>query len=348
MGSHAVVVPPVRPAALLSFILARCAHPTTLVVCSTSTDFVQRCVYDDATDETDETGESDRRGDTMQPLHTASLLQVAVARHIRVAFVPTVAHLRGFLAAFDLAASRVPAPPQVLISDSNSISGSNSKSSSNNNALSSAVNRGDCALVVYDFVRLHKGTSEWSGQGLSASAAVLAEAGWRTGLDVLVVESGALVEDETSGTRQGSMLDKRAPVLSTAARKQLQRAGYPLRTERVRSVLARWFTLRQQLDEWRQMAEPGDSKEEEGTKTAVLEEQADAQSVEQGQAERGANEKDEKEASSPEEADKVAAADEQEVGTTNTVQARPVRTFVKDSEDEDDGLSDDEMLTPNK
>ncbi|CAK7222463.1 hypothetical protein SBRCBS47491_004873 [Sporothrix bragantina] len=192
MGNHAVVAPPVRPAALLSYILARCAHPTTLIVCSTSPDFVQRCVHDDNNEGDDSITES---------LHTASLLQVAVARHIRVAFVPTVAHLRGFLAAFDLAASRVPAPPQVLISDSNS---------SSSNSFSHSVNRGDRVLVVYDFVRLHRATSEWSGQGLGASVAVLAEAGWRTGLDVLVVESGVLVssvqplqsvEDETPVTK---------------------------------------------------------------------------------------------------------------------------------------------------
>ncbi|CAK7211757.1 hypothetical protein SCUCBS95973_001227 [Sporothrix curviconia] len=197
MGNHAVVETPVRPAALLSFILARCTHPTTLIVCSSSADFVQRCAHDDYYD-----------GDgCTEPLHTASLLQVAVARHVRVAFVPTVAHLRSFLAAFNLAASRMPPPPVVVSSGSNS--------SNDNDPERLSVSRGDRALVVYDFVRLHKGTSEWSGQGLGASTAVLAEAGWRTGLDVLVVESGAPVTGETPDAKQETVLDTRAPVLTS-------------------------------------------------------------------------------------------------------------------------------------
>ncbi|KAL1889335.1 hypothetical protein Sste5346_008990 [Sporothrix stenoceras] len=330
MGSPVVIVLPVRPAALLSHILEHCTYPTTLVICSTSTDFVQRCAND-----------AGQHGDTDgSVLHTASLLQVAVARHIRVAFVPTVAHLRGFLAALDLKASRVPAPPtaEVLL-----LSG----------GAPPPARRGDHTLVVYDFLRLHRDTSEWSSQGLSASAAVLVEAGWRTRLEVLVVDGAGGQPGETATTT--TALDEKMPVLSTGPRRQLQRAGYPLRSERIRAVLSRWFSFRDTLEA---------PKEERPAVESMVEE-------EQPRSERDATVgpvevKELKETDETEKTEKVeearevpvaATENEDEAGTIDVddvpqasprvdetirvPEEKPRRTFVKDSEDEDDDLSDD-------
>ena len=326
MGSPVVVVPPVCPVALLAHVLEHYAHPTTLVVCSTSTDFVQRCVDDDD------------GGDSV--LHTASLLQVAVARHIRVAFVPTVAHLRGFLAALDLAASRVPAPPaaDLLVSSGGA---------------PPPVRRGDHALSVYDVLQLHWDTSEWSSQGLSASAAVLVEAGWRTGLDVMVVDGGS-GHVGGPGTEAGStnttttVLDEKTPVLSSGPRRQLQRAGYPLRTERVKAVLARWFSFREALRKERTKVEskveeeqrPPDSRSQTGY--VKVEEAEKTEEVEEV-AVVAVEETNEIRETAVEGAEEEPHVDEE---TVRTVEEKPVKTFVKDSEDEDDDLSDDEAIYP--
>ncbi|CAK7562365.1 MAG: hypothetical protein SEPTF4163_000207 [Sporothrix epigloea] len=323
MGFQSVVVPPVRCAALLSFVLARCTHPTTLVICSTSSDFVRKCVYDDCEAQDGSSG----------PLHTASLLEVAVARHIRVVFIPTVAHLRGFLAAFDLAASRVPAPPEVPVRDSTSENYS--------------VNRGDRVLAVYDFVRLHRGTSEWSGQGLGATVAVLVEAGWRTGLDVLVVESGEPVEGETvkRNTEQETVLNDKAPVLSSAARKQLQRAGYPLRSGRVREFLERWLTLRQQLDgKDEQDVKVRPRKQEESKRAETMAAACGNEHASHNQPD-GVEEARDKTAKSAEEnvETRLFTDDEEESDGLEIIDTRPRRTFVRDSEDEDDGPLDNEV-----
>lgn len=327
MGIPVVVVPPVRPAALLSHILECCAHPTTLVICSTSTNFVKRCADDADNDDTDGS-----------VLHTASLLQVAVARHIRVAFVPTVAHLRGFLAALDLRASRVPAPPaaDVLLSSGGA---------------PPSVRRGDHSLVVYDFLRVHRDTSEWSSQGLSASAAVLVEAGWRTGLDVLVVDGDSSSSGE--GTMQTTALDEKMPVLSTGPRRQLQKAGYPLRTERIRAVLSRWFSFRETLEApIDERPEVEDKTEEEQpvpereptAEPAVIEEVAETEDI--GKADEvEVIAVEEKEAGTMEVEDTLQ--DEPHIEETIRVaEEKPRKTFVKDSEDEDDDLSDDDTLYP--
>ncbi|ERT02526.1 hypothetical protein HMPREF1624_00825 [Sporothrix schenckii ATCC 58251] len=333
MGSPVVVVPPVRPTALLAHVLAHCAHPTTLIVCSSSTDFVRRCV-DDACQEDD----GDGGGDGV--LHTASLLQVAVARHIRVAFVPTVAHLRGFLAALDLAASRVTAPPaaDTLVSSGGA---------------PPPARRGDHALVVYDFLRLHRDTSEWSSQGLSASAAVLVEAGWRTGLDVLVVDGGRPQMEGTETTGSTDVWDEKMPVLSTGPRRQLQKAGYPLRTERVKAVLARWFAFRESVkeEEVEVHSEETEEKVEKVRKAEKFETAAtdDALTgpveVERMKATDEANEDPVTFVEEAVQADAEGTGDGSLVEETiQVVEEKPQKTFVRDSEDEDD-LSDEAMDT---
>jgi ClpP class serine protease len=47
---------------------------------------------------------------------------------------------------------------------------------------------GRSQLVVWGLVNMHKGTSEWSVQGLSSTAAALVEAGQRMGRKVVLVE----------------------------------------------------------------------------------------------------------------------------------------------------------------
>ncbi len=227
MNKPVVVTVPVRPTKLLDRVLALCTYPTTVVICASSDDFVRQAVDDqdnkddqDKNEDEDEARADRRDSPAPQPQYRAiSLLQVAVARHIRVVFLPTVAHLRGFLAALDIQTSRVAAPPQVP-----------------------PHGAGDTALVVYGFLRLHRDTSEWSAQGLAASAAVLAEAGWRTRLQVVLMEGDS--GDGSDGGHEGTV-----PVLSAVPRKQMQRAGYALRTARVRTVLVRWFVFREQWEE---------------------------------------------------------------------------------------------------
>ncbi|EFX05361.1 hypothetical protein CMQ_3430 [Grosmannia clavigera kw1407] len=211
-----VVLSPALPSELLHYIISCCAHPTTLIVCSSQDDFVAAFLGEGPLDQQQRARE--QRSRLVQA--PSSLLQVAVSRHIRVAFVPTVVHLRAFLAAFDPRASRIGPPPELE-------SSSSSSSSSKKDAAPPVVRP---SLFAYGFVQLHRDSSEWSAQGLATSAAVLVETAGRAGFDALLVD-----------IRSSHDLDERVPILSTVPRRQLQKAGYPLRTERLRAVLGRWF-----------------------------------------------------------------------------------------------------------
>ena len=304
-----VIEPYISPETLISFIIDHCAHPTTLVVGSTSNQFIQQW-HDDRSRQDDDDRRGSKRGKT-------TLLEVAVARHIRVVFVPTVAHLRGFLAAFDPAASRILAPP--------TLHGTSTKSKSKKSK-----------LVVYSLLRLHRNTSEWSAQGLGTTAAVLDEAGWRTGMDVVVVEGRGGGEEGQQRERVDAWTE-RVPVLSTGARRQLEKAGYALRTERIRSVMERWFSFTAELGDEEEHEEDEDEEERE--------EEKEKEDKDDEEDETNAIEADaEVEPRPAEDTRDIEARAEAEAPAPIESPPRPARTFVKDSEDEDDDdndLSDD-------
>ncbi|KAK3902177.1 hypothetical protein C8A05DRAFT_44349 [Staphylotrichum tortipilum] len=150
------------------------------------------------------------------PLLTPSLAQLAATRHIRTVFVPTVSHLRAWLAVFSVDDHHFAPPPPLGTATKAPIAGSS-------------------RLVVYNLLALHRHTSEWSAQGLGASVAGLVEAGRRAGR-VVVVEEGALA----GGLGLKEILGEGVPVLGgRAGGADLE--GWKGRTVEVGRVLARWF-----------------------------------------------------------------------------------------------------------
>ncbi|KAK1777149.1 hypothetical protein QBC45DRAFT_331356 [Copromyces sp. CBS 386.78] len=169
-------------------------------------------------------------------LLASPLYQIAVARHIRTVFIPTVSHLRAFLSVFETNTStsnKVSAPPSTYDSPPNQ---------------SHPQPRPQQQLLVYGFLSLHRDSSEWSVQGLNNSVAVLLEAGRRVGLAVGVVEPVEPVVDHEAGVVKGmdGSLGEKMPVVNgsalrgVGARDLLERsvAG---KTVDVRRVLGRWF-----------------------------------------------------------------------------------------------------------
>ncbi|SPQ25437.1 8a0f07e9-1128-43eb-b98c-dbc46df36b2c [Thermothielavioides terrestris] len=251
---------PALPSELLQFVIDRCTYPTTLIICGDRAEFLSTLTQDlreqqqtpprpadaepDATpqqatvdpshpsnphpdpgldsglrhatqpatpphpnraEQTSPPSREIRHGGKPHPLLTAPLAQLAVTRHIRTVFIPTVTHLRAFLS-------------------------------------SSSSKTGPPLLVVYGFLALHRGTSEWSVQGLGASAAALVEAGRRARLGVVVVEQQQQRQQQRPpvGLEQGgalltkeALLEERVPVLSGSARRAgggLQGTGWAGKT----------------------------------------------------------------------------------------------------------------------
>ncbi|KAL2131110.1 hypothetical protein VTI74DRAFT_5544 [Chaetomium olivicolor] len=299
--SHPLFLSPALPSDLLQFIIARCSYPTTLVICGDRAEFLSSLTQDlirqqqhnhEAPHTADKPHdlpaqqatadlsnppqdypraanhrpdhppphaeqqpqpETNRSPTRPHPLLTPSLAQLSTTRHIRTLFIPTVSHLHAFLSVFPAplnpSAGKAPPspPPPPSISDGTSRKGKNP------------------FLVVYNFLALHRHTSEWSVQGLGASAAVLVEAGSRAGVGVAVAEGlpvplAPAHGDTTCGTGEGEVLGRkgpeawmrevlgeRVPVLSGSLRRaggaEMEGSGWAGKTVDVWRVLGRWFRI---------------------------------------------------------------------------------------------------------
>ncbi|ELR10648.1 hypothetical protein VC83_06873 [Pseudogymnoascus destructans] len=167
-----IAVPPVTPRVLLDYILTSTSYPTTLLVCSPRAAFLSSLQNSASTSSTLQSS-------------TSTLHLLSLSPHIQTIFTPTLSHLRAWLSVADSGCA-APAPA----SDPGSKATTDTPNRSN----------GRSQLVVWGLVNIHQGTSEWSVQGLSSTAAALVEAGQRMGRKVVLVEEA---ENEPSREDEG-------------------------------------------------------------------------------------------------------------------------------------------------
>jgi hypothetical protein len=196
MGPSPTILSPRSPSELLKYIVSYQRYPTTLLIGCAKQDFLDTLVFEvthsapSPTDEDPEIESRQKQNDALalNPLLRAPLMQVVISRHIRTVFVPTVTHLRAYLATFSLADSKVPAPPVSPPSQQKDLP----------------------LLLVYGFLELHRDASEWSAQGLSISSAALVDAALDQGLRAAIVEPRGAAGHEATD----QFLDESVPVLS--------------------------------------------------------------------------------------------------------------------------------------
>lgn len=235
-----LILSPALPSELLTDIIRRHGYPTTLIVCSSRAEFLDSLLADAQRSLPAAADGSQTPG--LSSLLSSPLYQVAIARHIRMIFVPTVSHLRAYLSVFTTKDSKVPPPPPTA---------------------TSGRTRARPLLLVYGFLALHRDTSEWSAQGISATATGLVEAARKVGFRAVVVDPPRVVmqtEDDMeaggSGNDGGDVesetelasLSEEVPVLSASARRtgaDLDDADWTGRTVTLARVLGRWFRYRQ-------------------------------------------------------------------------------------------------------
>lgn len=236
-----LILPPALPSELLTYIIRRHEYPTTLIVCSTRAEFLESLLSDAQKKSLPAAGDDDQAS-ALSSLLSSPIYQVAIARHIRMIFVPTVSHLRACLSVFNTKDSKVPPPP-----------------------LTTTPGRARTLplLLVYGFLAMHRDTSEWSAQGISSTAANLVETARRFGLRAVVVDPPQVVmqsedgeEARDAGANGGDLgteteqtsLSEEVPVLSASARRagaHLDDVDWTGRTVTIERVLGRWFRYRQ-------------------------------------------------------------------------------------------------------
>jgi hypothetical protein len=244
MASRGIVLPPATPSELLTHTISHYRYPSTLLIGTSKELFLQSCsqdiaaqsIYETPRHQRDHPDEEVREQDEEQeqsekedhdinhqqlqqhPLSKATLMQVAVSRHIHTVFIPTVVHLRAYLSVFSHDDSSTPAPP-------------------NPQPTATAGKQQQPVLLMYGFLELHRATSEWSAQGIANSASALVEAAARNGFRAVIV-------DPTGGGGYDNLKDMshdEVPVLSgTAARDDGSWSG---RTVEVRRIMGRWFEI---------------------------------------------------------------------------------------------------------
>lgn len=188
-----VLLPHASPAHLLSQLLHHHRHPTTVIVCCAKQDFINSLV-----------SEAHHDPSSADQILAKTLSNVATSRHLRIAFAPTVAHLRAYVSALD---SQLDAPP-------------------NPNLFSERL-KTPPLLLAYGFVDVHRDGGEWSAQGTALSASLLIDAALRNGLRAAIAEPV-----------EGSY-DEVIPLLSGAMQKV--DGSWSGRTATVRRALSRWF-----------------------------------------------------------------------------------------------------------
>lgn len=211
-----IVLSPATPSELLAYILSYHTHPTTLLISWPRQQFLDALIQD-MKQQLPSPASRDQDDDHPSPNHPllkATLMQVAVSRHIRIAFVPTITHLRAYLATFSAAESRIPPPPPSL-----------APSPSGRGAL----------LLVYGFLELHRDGSEWSAQGLNTSAAGFVESAARNAFRAAIVEPRRTDADD----ELRKALGENVPVLNGSTRRD--DGSWSGRTVPIQRVLARWF-----------------------------------------------------------------------------------------------------------
>ena len=215
---------------IIDFILEQQNVTTTMVVCASRAAFLAQLQGELHRTDAAHLANSDERIDHLpsNTLLNPRLHLLATSKRVRLAFTPTLPHLRAYLAAIN--------PPSY--STPPSLEG-----------------QPTLILVILDLVSLHRQTSEFSTQGISRTLAIAVEAAELARMKLVLAEHRDEddrddidgVNDGTSGalnyTRQDPWKEC-MPLLSGSVRfgnDEALRAGM---TIKVGNVLARWCKFR--------------------------------------------------------------------------------------------------------
>lgn len=222
--------PPVALAPLLctdfiDYILRHHASPTTLIVCSSREAFLQELQttinHTHPRDPNDESS-SDNGNDHPAPPHPLlipTIHLVAKSRSVNLAFAPTLAHLRAYMATYTA---------NVKV-----------ESSSPNPTKSGSLNP---MLAIWGLANLHRSTAEHSAQGLSRSLAVAVETAKLNNQRLVLAEAIALDEDVEydESSSGGDPWKEQVPLLSGSVRFGGEDRVWAGKTVEVKRVVGRW------------------------------------------------------------------------------------------------------------
>lgn len=208
---------------LIDYILEAPTTPTTLVICDSRESFLQHLQADV---QNVPSALSDENNDNTTPhrLLIPTIHLLASTRSIRLAFTPSLPHLRSYLATFQ----------STLETDSHSASHLNRSSFSS-------------VLVILGLVALHHSTSEYSAQGLSRSVAIAVEAANSNSMRLVLAEirkengdENSIVDNEFVIGAHHDPWKEQIPLLSGSTGFGSEERVWASRTISIGRVIGRW------------------------------------------------------------------------------------------------------------
>lgn len=195
MGSKFQVLTDIQLTEFIEYLIDADTKPCKLVICTSKETFIEQllaaCTEPQASDVAahpnpnpgDETTEAEPDGNKASEPHgllrPPSLLRLASSRSVKLAFCPSLSHLRAYLA-------------NLAISTSHQIRGSDTTNTDDERANQSLI-------AILNPIDIHRSTSSFSAQGLNRTFALAVEAAHATKSDLLMAECPSL---RSSGIEQ--------------------------------------------------------------------------------------------------------------------------------------------------
>lgn len=211
-----IVIWSVRGTEFVDYVLKSHASPTTLVVCSTRESFLQH-LHSDIQINLSVPPDSQENNDVgaSHPFLISTIHLLASSRTIQLVFVPTLPHLRAYLAVFK----------PLVDSDRNPLP---------------YKKPGLCVpmLAIFGFATIHEPTSEYSAQGLSRTLAIAVEVAKFAGMKLVLAEPCKRQMDNNANIQDFWKLQ--VPLLSGSIRLGSNERSWAGRTVDIGRVVGRW------------------------------------------------------------------------------------------------------------
>ncbi|EME78612.1 uncharacterized protein MYCFIDRAFT_157368 [Pseudocercospora fijiensis CIRAD86] len=212
----------------LQHVLDCHAPPSTLVVCSTKTAFIESLEHAAASTEAG-LDEATLPTDRMRRLwRTPTLRLLSTSRTLKLVFCPDITHLRAYLATYSLALAKRPHDADTAL----------------------RYKSARPVLAVLDLIQVHRPTTAFSAQGINRSISAAVEAALATESKLILAEYPArldqpdpdlaAVEMDVRQAEQPAW-DEAVPILNVTT-KRLGELSVG-RTVAIRTVAARWCTF---------------------------------------------------------------------------------------------------------
>ncbi|KAL2044445.1 hypothetical protein N7G274_003150 [Stereocaulon virgatum] len=228
-----IALSPISCADLVSFILQHHEAPTTLISCSPREAFlaelqasIQPAALQNASESVSASQDDDLVSTSLHPFLLPTIHLIARSRSINLVFVPTLPHLRAYLATYAM-------------------------SLTSTKHTSTAIRAGSQIpiLGIWGLARLHRSTAEHSAQGLSRTVAAIVDAASLANQQLVLAEPSrvsdidhygdAEASDETPAMSEDAWKEH-VPLLSGSVRFGGEDRHWAGKTVEVGHVIAKW------------------------------------------------------------------------------------------------------------